>query len=650
MPIKANEYGYIRIVAVSPEMKPGDIEFNTDKIISAIDLSIEKKCQIVVFPELSICGYTIADLFYQDIIHKKSIEAIIRIAEYTRDHHITTIVGAPIYSNGKLFNCAVFISNGDIFGVVPKTYICNTNEYYEERWFSSDLDRVSSEIKINGDFIPFGANLLFKDRNSELLLGLEICEDLWAVIPPSSYQAIAGANIICNLSASDEYLGKAEYRKDLVLNHSSKLLAGYVYCSCGPNESSTDVTFSNHNLLCENGVLLKESERFSFDTQLTFADFDLEKIKTDRLKNNSFGFSKTEKLFSIIEFELNNITIDTIERNISKYPFVPGDLNKRIEICNEIFDIQTSGLLKRIKAIGAKNVVIGISGGLDSTLAFLVTYKAFIKANIDISGIKAITMPGFGTTSRTKTNAEKLIKMLGADFIEIDIQKSVIQHFEDIGHNGNDFDIVYENSQARERTQILMDYANKVNGIVIGTGDLSELALGWCTYNGDQMSMYGVNAGVPKTLVKYIIETQAKNQFNNEISEVLLDICNTPISPELLPIGKDGKIIQETEKSIGPYSLNDFFLYSFLRMHYSPKKTLLLAIYAFNDEFEMEFIKETAYSFYKRFFSQQFKRSAMPDGIKVGSVALSPRGDWRMPSDASADLWLNEIKSFNVNY
>jgi NAD+ synthase (glutamine-hydrolysing) len=648
MTISSKEYGFIRIAAISPEMKPGDIDFNLMHILSSLEKAIESSCHIAVFPEMAITGYTIGDLLYQDIIHKETLKALLKIAEFTEENDITAVVGAPIVDNGMLFNCAVLISSGKILGVIPKTFICNSNEYYEERWFSSDQDRVSEIVVINGVEIPFGANNLFRVKDIGLIVGIEICEDLWSVIPPSSFQALSGANIILNLSASDEYLGKADYRRNLVKIHSSKILAGYVYCSCGPNESSTDVTFANHNILSENGVLLKESKRFSFETIMTIADFDLEKIKNDRLKNNSYANKDSIKSYEIIDFEISDRTLYSLERNISKYPFVPEDFNKRAEICKEIFNIQTAGLLKRIKTIGCKNVVIGISGGLDSTLALLVCYKAFNLAGLEPKGIKTITMPGFGTTERTKNNAEKLAELLGTELITIDIKDAVNQHFKDINHPADQYDIVYENSQARERTQILMDYANKVNGIVVGTGDLSELALGWCTYNGDQMSMYGVNSGVPKTLVKYIIETQALEEFTGEFSEILFDICSTPISPELLPKGKNDEIIQETEKSVGPYVLNDFFLYYFVRMNYSPQKILILAINIFNKEYNNEFIRTTLISFYKRFFTQQFKRSAMPDGIKVGSIALSPRGDWRMPSDASFELWIKEIKKINL--
>jgi NAD+ synthase (glutamine-hydrolysing) len=635
---------YIRIAAVVPELKVGDITFNTKEIISSLEKAKKEGAEIVLFPELCITGYTCADLFYQSKLRREAMSALIEIAKVTGLHTLTVVVGLPLEVNSKLYNCAALLSNGEIIGIVTKTYLPTTGEFYEERWFSSEFDRVGEFVKIDGKEIPFGADLLFVEENfPELKIGIEICEDLWAVIPPSSALAISGATLLLNPSASNEILGKFEYRKELVRQQSARCIAAYVYSSAGANESSTDVVYSGHALIAENGSTLAESSRYSFATEMTLVDIDLERLVNDRIRNSSFSKSKVETKFTEINFTLSRTSKEKLMRVIPRMPFVPSDPAKRNANCEEIFLIQSTGLAKRLKHTNSKKVVLGLSGGLDSTLALLVCIKAFEILGLDKKGILCITMPGFGTTDRTRTNAETLALELGTSLQIISIADAVLQHFKDIGQDVNVHDITYENSQARERTQILMDLANKENALVIGTGDMSELALGWCTYNGDQMSMYGVNAGIPKTLVRYLIEWRADAEYKNNIGKILHDICNTPVSPELLP-AKDGEIVQKTEEVVGPYLLHDFFLYYMLRLNYSPSKNFFLAKQAFAGEIESSEIKKWMLVFYKRFFSQQFKRSAMPDGPKVGSVALSPRGDLRMPSDASANLWLVEIE------
>ena len=636
--INLGQYGFIRIGSVSPEMRVADVEFNTEKIIEAMKSAKTENCHFLLFPELCITGYTCGDLFYQTALLESVFPAIRKLCEASLKYDVSIVVGAPVKADSRLFNAAILISDNEIKGIIPKTFLCNTNEYYEERWFSSEFDRQSDEIEIGEKEIPFGTDLLFKVSGTDAVIGIEICEDLWSLFPPSLYQASAGANLILNLSASDEYLGKSKYRDDLVRSQSARCLASYVYSSSGPGESSTDLVFSGKCLISENGHILNESGKYNFE--IIYADIDIQKLETERLKNNSFASSGSDQIFRIIELNIPNTEDIRILRPISKMPFVPSNKNEKADNCKEIFEIQATGLAKRIKHIGLKNVVIGLSGGLDSTLALLVCLKAFKKCNLDLSGINCISMPGFGTTSRTKTNAQKLAESMGVSFRNIPIKKAVEQHFKDINHEPDNYNIVFENSQARERTQILMDIANQQSGIVIGTGDLSELALGWSTYNGDHISMYGVNSGVPKTLVRYIIEWCAEEEFSGDISNILQDICNTPISPELLPPDSKGNIIQKTEESVGPYILHDFFLYYFVRWGFPPNKILLLAKIAFDGDFSEAELRKWLKIFIKRFFGQQFKRSCLPDGVKVGTVALSPRGDWRMPSDAINKLWL----------
>jgi NAD+ synthase (glutamine-hydrolysing) len=642
------EYGFVRIASVSPKIKISDVEFNHKMIIEAVENCESQQCSFVLFPELSITGYTCGDLFYQQILIKSALVTLQNIADFTKKSNMVIIVGSPIENNGKLFNSAVVINSGKILGIVPKTFLCNTSEYYEERWFSSENDRISDNIQINGEMIPFGTDLIFLvSGKTNFKFGLEICEDLWAVKPPSLDLAQAGASIIFNLSASNEYFGKNQFRKDLVKNHSAKTISAYIYSSSGVWESVSDTIFSGACLIAENGRMLSETERFSFSTEICMSDIDIDYLLNERLKNNSYGFSKPSKSFREIQVKIKSNESDKLLRKISKSPFVPIDESEKSNVCNEITKIQASALARRLLHINAKSTIIGISGGLDSTLALLSTIYAYKLINYDIKNIIAVTMPGLGTSDRTKNNSVELAKLIGITLKEIDIKDFTFNHFKDIGHNPEKLDVTFENAQARIRTLILMDLANEFKGIVVGTGDLSELALGWCTYNGDHMSMYGINAGIPKTLVKYLIAWYAEVQFSGEISKVLKDIIDTPISPELLPLSDQGLILQSTENSIGPYILHDFFLFYAIRYNFSPRKVFLLSRIAFGKEFDADEIVSWMRIFYKRFFENQFKRNAIPDGIKVGTVSLSPRADFRMPSEASMNLWMDEIEKLS---
>lgn len=553
----------------------------------------------------------------------------------------------PLGIDNQLFNCAVAIQKGRILGVVPKTYVPNYSEFYEQRWFSSGRNALRDTIMLCGQEVPFGDDLLFEDEKGEMCFGIEICEDLWVPVPPSSFQAMAGALVIFNLSASNEIVGKYEYRKELTRQQSARCIAGYVYTSSGVDESTTDVVFGGHAMIFENGSLLCESERFLIDEQLIFSEIDIQKLMNDRRKNTSFMelWRDNGREFRKVKFEIEEFEAENITRYVPPHPFVPSDGSSRDRRCSEIFAIQTSALAKRIRHTGLKRAVIGISGGLDSTLALLVTAKAFDLLNIPRKNILAITMPGFGTSDVTYTNAMEFMKSMDVEIREINIKDACLQHFKDIGHDPSIHDITYENVQARERTQILMDIANKEGGLVIGTGDLSELALGWCTYNGDHMSMYAVNASIPKTLVSFLVRWVADNMLESKAKDVLYRILDTPISPELLPPDAKGEINQKTEDIIGPYELHDFFLYHMLRYGAAPGKILILAKKAFEGKYTDDTIKKWLKVFVKRFFSQQFKRSCLPDGPKVGTISLSPRGDWRMPSDAVADSWLSELES-----
>ena len=636
---------FLRLAAASPELQVADIAFNVGKIRAALGVAARAGASLVLFPELSVTGYTCGDLFAQSLLQTRAREALLELAAATKPLGIHAVVGLPLAVHGRLYNCAAILGAGRVLGLVPKQFLPTTGEYYEERWFTSAAGLAPIEINFGDYSAPFATNLLFADDTSGCTFGVEICEDLWAVHPPSGDLCLAGANLILNPSASNELLGKAAYRRDLVRQQSARCLAAYAYASAGPGESSTDVVFSGHCLVAENGSLLAESERFKFDTQIVCADLDLNRLQHERLCNSSFSAGVVTRNFRQIAVTLAakaGTPLGTLRPNPA-LPFVPTDPRIRAETCREIFAIQSTGLAKRLKHIGTKQVVIGISGGLDSTLALLVAAHAFDLLGLDRKGILAPTLPGFGTTKRTRGNAEKLVEQLGATLRVIPIHEAIKQHFRDIGHDENVHDVTYENAQARERTQILMDLANKVGGFVIGTGDLSEAALGWCTFNGDHMSMYHVNAGIPKTLVRYLIDWCADAEFSGATTQVLHDIAATPISPELLPTTADGKQHQQTEDVVGPYELHDYFLYHVVRHGARPAKVLYLAELAFAGKYPRATILRWLEVFIRRFFSQQFKRSAMPDGPKVGSVALSPRGDWRMPSDASAAEWLAEI-------
>jgi NAD+ synthase (glutamine-hydrolysing) len=637
--------GMVRIGVAAPELRVADVAFNTERILAAIAAAEAQGCRFLLLPELCLTGYTCADLFGQPLLVEAARRALREIAAATGRSGSAVVVGAPVACAGRLFNCAVFIAAGRILGVIPKTCLPNTQEFYEKRWFASAADRTADTLDWDGERIPFGPDLLFRAAGlADCLVGVEICEDLWAVEPPSGAMALAGATLLLNPSASPEVLGKEEYRRGLVLSQSARCLAAYAYASAGPGESSTDLVYSGHCLIAENGLLLAETERFCFDTRLAVADVDVEHLVNERLRNSTFAAARPGAAFRIVDFPLPDAPTDRLQRSVPQAPFVPAVREERARRCREIFALQTTALAKRLRHTGMSRVVIGVSGGLDSTLALLVATRAFDKLGLDHRGILAVTMPGFGTTARTRGNAERLAQLLGVTLRVIPIDAAVRQHFSDIGHDERVHDITFENAQARERTQILMDVANQAGGLVIGTGDLSELALGWCTYNADHMSMYGVNAGVPKTLVRYLIEWCAEAEFSGETAAVLADIGATPVSPELLPPTEEGEIRQVTEAQVGPYLLHDFFLYHVARQQFAPAKVFFLARHAFAGAYAPAELLRWLEVFYVRFFAQQFKRSCLPDGPKVGSVALSPRGDWRMPSDASVALWLAELE------
>lgn len=639
-------YGFVKVAAAVPALKVANCEYNALQIIESIGKAEKNDAQLIVFPELSITAYTCGDLFHQQLLLKAAAVELNNILQSTRETKIVAVLGMPVYLDCQLFNCAVVIQGGKILGAVPKTFIPGYSEFYEERWFASAFRLQSDIIELCGQQVPIGTDLLFEASNQPgVCFGIEICEDLWVPAPPSSFQAMGGATILLNLSASNEVVGKYEYRKELVRQQSGKCIASYIYTSSSVNESTTDVVFGGHALISENGALVAESERFLDESNILYAEIDTERLTNDRAKNTSFMEGAISKRFRKVFFKLKEITLAQLYRVIDSSPFVPSDIKKRDLRCSEIFAIQTTGLGKRLKHTGLKHAVIGISGGLDSTLALLVTAKTFDKLGIPKKNILAITMPGFGTTDMTYANAMQLMKGMGVSIREIDIKPACIQHFKDIGHDEKVFDVTYENVQARERTQVLMDIANKEGGLVIGTGDLSELALGWSTYNGDHMSMYAVNCGVPKTLVKFLVQWVAENVVDKETEDVLYKILDTPISPELLPPDAGGRINQKTEDIVGPYELHDFFLYHMVRYGAQPAKILFLAVQAFKGRYQPEVIKNWLKTFCRRFFSQQFKRSCLPDGPKVGTISLSPRGDWRMPSDADVRLWLKDLEN-----
>lgn len=645
------ELGFIRAAVVSPELRVADIAFNTAAIIAGLRTAAGRGCRLALFPELCITGYSCGDLLYQPLLLERARAALDEIVEAAHLVDIAAVVGLPVEVAGRLFNCAAFVAEGRVVGLAAKTFLPMTHEFYEGRWFTSGTLAPAATVEWRGDAIPFGPDLLFvADNLAGLAIGVEICEDLWAVNPPSGDMALAGATLLLNPSASNELLGKADYRRALVAQQSARCLAAYLYAGAGAGESTTDTVWAGHSLIAENGLVMAETERFSFATVMAVADIDIQRLIAERSRNNAFAAQPAGRPFRDVRFMLpgewasRKAPAEFIRPQLVRTPFVPADPAARAAHCEEVFNIQSVGLAKRLRHTGSRKAVIGLSGGLDSTLAFLVTARAFDRLGLPRPGIVAITMPGFGTTARTRDNAEKLAAALGVTFRVIPIGDAVRQHFADIGHDEAVHDVTFENAQARERTQIAMDVANQEGGLVVGTGDLSELALGWATYNGDHMSMYHVNAGVPKTLVRHLVGWAADAEFAGEASAVLRDILATPISPELLPLGKDGALAQKTEDAIGPYELHDFFLYQTARCLAPPHKTLALAAQAFAGQYEAAVILKWLAVFYRRFFSQQFKRSAMPDGPKVGSVALSPRGDWRMPSDASASVWLAEIE------
>lgn len=631
---------FIKVAAACPVTRVGDTDFNKKEILSCIKEANMVNTKVIVFPELCISSYTCGDLFLNNTLLTNSLNAVEYILKETKDIDMLITIGAPLIYHDALYNCGYVLYKGKILGIVPKSYIPNYSEFYEKRWFTEGLNITSKTVDFSFQKnVPFGVNLLFSCDN--FTFGVEICEDLWVTIPPSSYLALMGANIIGNLSASNELVSKADYRRALIKNQSARSICGYIYSSAGVYESSTDLLFSGHLLITENGTTLCENERFQRENEVIYSIIDLFRLKSERLKNLSFRDSSKVlyKEPEIINFSFDDTTILNFDRYIDKHPFVPSNKALRNERCKEIFNIQSSALAKRFEHTKSQKAVVGISGGLDSTLALLVIVKTFKLLNLPMKNIITITMPGFGTTDRTYNNAVTLCKELGCDFREVNIVKAALQHFEDIGHDAKIHDVTYENVQARERTQILMDVANKEGGLLIGTGDLSELALGWCTYNGDHMSMYSVNPSIPKTLVRYLVKYVAENESTPIASKTLLDILDTPVSPELLPKDAEGNIAQKTEDIVGPYELHDFFLYHFIKHGSTKDRLFFLAKEAFKDDYSEEEIKKWLHKFVWRFFTQQFKRSALPDGPKVGSISLSPRGDWRMPSDAAP--WKN---------
>lgn len=641
-------YGFVRVAAVTPDLKVADVEYNAAEIKKNIDSIVKEKVKLAVFPELCLTGYTCSDLFLQKIMLDRALEATFDIADYIKGKDLVVVVGLPFVNQGKLYNAAAVLFDGEVLGIIPKQNIPNYSEYYEARHFHKGSYEVQ-QISINGKTIPFGMNIIFQcDNIRDFRLAVEICEDLWVPVSPGAMHTLAGATIIANPSAGDETVAKDSYRRNLVNIQSAKLICGYVYASAGEGESTTDMVFAGHNIISENGILLSESRRFENETII--CDLDLDKLIAERRKMTTYpsgaDIPEIYREYTTVHFSMNNVENTELVRYVDKAPFVPSNVQEREKRCEEILNIQSLGLKKRLAHTNSKTAVVGISGGLDSTLALLVTVKAFDALKWDRSRIVAVTMPGFGTTDRTYQNAVTLIKQLGVTFREISIADAVVKHFEDIGHDISIKDVTYENAQARQRTYLLMDIANETGGMVIGTGDMSELALGWATYNGDHMSMYGVNASVPKTLVRYLVQYYADTCGDDVLKKVLYDVLDTPVSPELLPPEENGKISQKTEDLVGPYELHDFYLYNMLRFGFEPAKILYLAKSAFKGIYDEDTILKWLKVFYRRFFAQQFKRSCLPDGVKVGSVAVSPRGDLRMPSDACGRLWLEQLEEY----
>ncbi|MCI6022045.1 MAG: NAD(+) synthase [[Bacteroides] pectinophilus] len=633
--------GYVRVEVVTPDIKVADCIFNTEQICRQIDKAYDAQVSVIVFPEMCITGYTCNDLFLQDTLLSDAQKSLASIAEHTKGRNMVTVVGLPFEYCNKLYNVAAVIKDGVILGLVPKKYIPNYNEFYERRQFTEGFDKAV-KVCIAGQQTYMGSRILFRCSDFEkLVIGVEICEDLWTPLPPSVSHAMNGATLIVNPSASNETVGKEDYRRSLVTGQSARLVCAYAYASSGDGESTQDIVFGGHDIIAENGTLLAETSLFANNSVMNDIDFD--RINSERRRMSTFTSVTDNDEYTVVDFSLAGTEYTSLVRYIDPHPFVPENETTRNKRCEAILSIQAMGLKKRLSHIGCKNVVIGISGGLDSTLALLVAVRAYELLGLDMSGIHAVTMPGFGTTDRTYDNAVKMIKCLGCTFHEISIRESVTKHFEDIGHDINVHDVTYENGQARERTQILMDIANKVNGIVIGTGDMSELALGWATYNGDHMSMYGVNASVPKTLVRHLVRYYAEVLADSTLAKVLYDVLDTPVSPELLPPDENGQIEQKTEDLVGPYELHDFFMYYILRFGIHPAKLYRIACAAFRPDYSEDTILKWLKTFYRRFFAQHFKRSCLPDGPKVGTVAVSPRGDLRMPSDACARIWLKEL-------
>ena len=642
------QHGFIKVAAAIPNVRVADCAFNTEQIKSLLMQAEQNGVEVVCFPELSITGYTCQDLFHSQQLLDDAEISLISLMDFTRNYDVVAIVGLPLPYCGSLLNCAAILQRGKILGIVPKTYLPNYNEFYEQRWFTSAADIPEGSIWCCGQQIPLVRHSLF--HTTSCTFGVELCEDVWAPVPPSTQLTMLGADIIFNLSASNDYIGKYAYLRQLVSQQSARCICGYVYAGAGFGESTQDVVFSGKAMICENGTLLAEAVRHEYTPQLVISDIDVQRLHTDRRTNTTFAHCAREvKEMNCRRVECERLMQKELPLNrmVDPHPFVPKGrtLDER---CQEIFDIQVEGLAKRIVHTHAETVTLGISGGLDSTLALLVCERTFRKLGRDMRGIVGITMPGFGTTDRTYTNAVELMKNLGITIREIDIQEACTVHFRDLGHDMNVHDVTYENGQARERTQILMDAANQMNGFVVGTGDLSELALGWATYNGDHMSMYGVNVSVPKTLVRHLVSWVAHNHADENTRTILLDIIDTPISPELIPADEDGHITQKTEDLVGPYELHDFFLYYTLRWGFRPEKIFYLAQQAFKGAYSSEVIKKWLTTFFRRFFAQQFKRSCLPDGPKVGSCSLSPRGDWRMPSDASSASWLRSCESLSI--
>ena len=635
--------GFVKVAAATPDIRVADVEFNTQNIINAMEEAQKNGAKILVFPELCVTGYTCSDLFDHSVLLKASRKALLEIAENTNDKDMLVFVGAPLEVNGKLYNVAAAMNQGEIIGFTTKTFLPNYGEFYEMRQFTPGPQTVR-EITFEGKKIPFGPQILFQAEGmEELVVAAEICEDVWSPVPPSIQAALEGATVIVNCSASDETIGKDTYRRALISGQSARLISGYIYANAGEGESTTDLVFGGHNIIAENGTILKESSRYV--NEIIYSEIDLQRITGERRKNTTFQPLDEETLVRV-PFTVEE-TKTFLTRTFPKKPFVPSDEQTRAQRCEEILTIQAMGLKKRLAHTNARTAVVGISGGLDSTLALLVTARAFDMLGRDKKDIIAVTMPCFGTTDRTYQNACEMSKKVGATLIEVPIADAVNVHFRDIGHDPEDHSVTYENCQARERTQVLMVIANKTWGMVIGTGDLSELALGWATYNGDHMSMYGVNASVPKTLVRHLVKYAADDTKDEALKNVLYDVLDTPVSPELLP-PKDGDIAQKTEDLVGPYELHDFFLYFMLRFGYEPSKIFRIACMTFDGEYDKETIFKWLETFCRRFFSQQFKRSCLPDGPKVGTVALSPRGDWRMPSDACVAVWMKDLEACRV--